>query len=411
MAKRITKFSQITEQLPYPSQCRGLLQSMHSTVVSEVLSNTSVTRSYCKRAVHIINMISYYCICQPGELVWDSNKPLAIGNDDIEEDSLELQLRDMYLSFRFIKWEQDGIKLVAESVTSSTTSDVSNDSVNMNADKPVSIKPKQTLTIKPNSSVFTIKPTTKEDLSIQPPGIPQVDFTKVRCSVMFGDRTYAIYESFPVIPSNQNQISITTDISKMSANDFHNLYPNCRILTRHQPLYDKSLANGLEFHPVLGAIIPVEGFTTDQIIDNMVRYPHLYKLSKLDGDEIIGFYSTIEINGELHKTLKVWETLPESKVIPPIKDYMQEYVVRRYLLERDIKGVKHKYPMFGTLEPFLTLFTTPDEYIDLGYTDIDGMARQCVLSRVSYKRSRNPILRIMRKMEGTTGVSVYNTLW
>ena len=86
MAKRITKFSQITEQLPYPSGYRGLLQSIHSTIVSEVLGNSSVTRSYCKNAVHIVNMVSYYCICSQEELGWRQEAPLTVSNEDIDED-------------------------------------------------------------------------------------------------------------------------------------------------------------------------------------------------------------------------------------------------------------------------------------------------------------------------------------
>ena len=72
---------------------------------------------------------------------------------------------------------------------------------------------------------------------------------------------------------------------------------------------------------------------------------------------------------------------------------MKEYVVRRYLLERDISNVQHRYPLWGSLDPFLTLFMPPDEYIKYGYTDIIDLARKCVESRVSYRKSRNPIVR------------------
>ena len=52
--------------------------------------------------------------------------------------------------------------------------------------------------------------------------------------------------------------------------------------------------------------------------------------------------------------------------------------------------------MYGTLDPFLTLFTCPEEYEHMGYTDVYQIARNCVESRVSYKQSRDPVLRAIR---------------
>jgi hypothetical protein len=49
--------------------------------------------------------------------------------------------------------------------------------------------------------------------------------------------------------------------------------------------------------------------------------------------------------------------------------------------------------MYGTLKPFLTLFMPPEMYIQYGFNDVVDISRQCVLSRVSYKQSRNPILK------------------
>lgn len=391
--KRITKFSQITEQLPYPAGYRGLLQKYHSIVISAVLEQEEITRSFGKNAIRIINVLSYRCI--NGEsLQWDANKPLNIVDSDMSDDDLQLALDDMYVAPRNIQWKLDNIHVVAETEISSA------DTL-----KPIPV-PKITTTTKTKPVITVVNPTPKEDLSIQPPVVPQFNFNSVKCAAMIGDRIYTIYESLPIIPKTQNQISVTTDITKMSREDFRNLYPNCRVSTRNKLLYDPHYSGGLKIHPVLGVIIPVEGFTEAQIIDNIVKYPHLYKLSKMIDGEIAGFYSTIEINGELKKTLEVWNSLPESSSIPYIKEYVREYVIRRYLLERDIKGIKHKYPLFGTLDSFLTLFTTPDEYLELGYTDIEGMARQCVKSRVSYKKSRNPILRLADTYKDTPGCNI-----
>lgn len=420
MSKRISKFSQITEQLPYPAGYRGILQSIHSTIVSDILQNSSVKRSDARHAVHVINLLSYRCIKQE-DLQWDSKNPLIVGNDNIDDDDIALEIGDLYLSYRGIKWELDGIEIIpdydsSDSSESTTTvkssTDVEHKKETERSIQPT-IEPKKIPKIKPNSYPkpdMVLLPTPQEDLSIQPPVIPSFDINSVRCAMVIGDRTWAIYDSLPLIPKKQNQISITTDINKMTKSDLRNLYPNCRVRVRPQIFYDTSYMEGLTYHPVLGRIIPIDGFTEAQVIDNIIKYPHLFNLSKLDGDEVIGFYSTIEIDGELHRILDYYKYLPEFKYIPMVKEYIREYVVRRYLLERDILGIEHKYPMFGTLEPFLTLFTTPDEYISLGYTDIEGMAKQCVQSRISYKRSRNPILKLIHEFEGAEGVSIYNTL-
>jgi hypothetical protein len=121
----------------------------------------------------------------------------------------------------------------------------------------------------------------------------------------------------------------------------------------------------------------------------------LYKLTKIVDGTLQNFVSTIELDGKLHKVSEIWSSLPESSIIPYVVDFVKEYVIRRYLLERDILGMKHNYPMFGTLEPFLTLFTTPEDYQTFKYFDPIELARACVKSRVSYKRSRNPILRMV----------------
>ena len=48
--------------------------------------------------------------------------------------------------------------------------------------------------------------------------------------------------------------------------------------------------------------------------------------------------------------------------------------------------------MFGILDPYLTLFTTAADYQQWGLDPLD-VAKRCVSSRVSYRRSRNPTLR------------------
>jgi hypothetical protein len=150
---------------------------------------------------------------------------------------------------------------------------------------------------------------------------------------------------------------------------------------------------GLENHPILGLILPISGFTRKQVVDNIVKYPHIYKLTRYVDNELVSFYTSIEVNKELHKISQYWNTLPEAEKLPYTRDFVKEYVVRRYLLERDIRGIEHEFPLFGELHPFLTLFTTPEIYAELGYKDPLSLAVNCVNSRVAFKRSRNPVLR------------------
>jgi hypothetical protein len=150
---------------------------------------------------------------------------------------------------------------------------------------------------------------------------------------------------------------------------------------------------GLKLHPKLGLLLPIKNYTEDQLIDNLVKYPHLFKLLRQIGSDICSFYVHIEIDGKLSGILDVWDDLPDTKLIPKQSEFVKEYVVRRYLLERDIDHVDHKYPLFGKLEPFLTLCMTSAEYAELGYKDAITLAKQCVVSRVNYKISRNPIVR------------------
>ena len=133
------------------------------------------------------------------------------------------------------------------------------------------------------------------------------------------------------------------------------------------------------------------------MIDNIIKYPHfegLVRQGRLKGTtRYVDFWKYIEINGELYKTKDIWEELDDTKRLPKVKAVMEDYVVRRYLLERDLKGIDHKYKLFGELDPYLTLFMPSENYIQLGYTDVIDIAKQCVKSRVSYKLSRNPVIR------------------
>ena len=365
-------FSQIPEKLQYPAKIKAQLMSYHSDIISYVSKNFKKTTRNCQKILGLMNTITYHMIEEdvlPSG--WKSQYPFE--NIQILDDNvLESKLKDLYLYIKDIKWD------IPE--TYADESESSKDTIEI-----------QTYN-KPYSDLHSSsEPTNKEDLYIRPPLVPQFDYSKVWLHKKCYNDDLTIYTSLPEIPTKQNEISITTDVDKMLDSDLMKLYPNRFIPTRSGCMYSK--LDGVKFLPNLGLILPIQGYSEEDLIDNVVKYPHLFRLLKYTDDKITSFYSTIEIDGHLYDTLDVWDDLPESTVIPRDSDFIKEYVVRRYLLERDISHIDHKYKMYGTLDPFLTLFTTPEEYSVLGYSDAIELARQCVRSRISYKYSRNPIIR------------------
>ena len=177
----------------------------------------------------------------------------------------------------------------------------------------------------------------------------------------------------------------------MTDSELLNLFPTEFIRTRAECMYEEH--PGIKCDSQLGLILPIKGYTEKQLRDNIIKYPHIFKLMKCVEGSFESFYSTIEIDGQLHKISEVWKNLPESKSIPYTKEFVKEYVVRRYLLERDIKHIDHKYKIFGSLDPFLTLFAPADFYVFAGYKKPVELAKSCVIARVNYKQSRNPVLR------------------
>ena len=382
----MVKFTQLPDKLVYPARIRARLSTLHSDVITYVVSNFKNTAKYKRQVVDTLNTISVYIKnndALPSD--WSVSNPLT-NLELLDSGFCEDTLGNLCIKVKDIIWDvqesETGGQISTDTVVTAKTS--SEDTVT--SSKVVNVKPKRDVGI-------VVSPTPKENLYIKPPTIPQFDASKPWLQSQLNQNIYTIYESLPIIPVNQSQISVTTDVSKMTIMDMMKLYPNHFIRTRAATMYENH--NGLTLDDDIGIILPIVGFSPTQVKDNIIKYPHIYKLTRYMNNRFTSFYSNIEIDGELHDTLSIWDSLPDSKKMPRNSEFIKEYVVRRYLLERDILGVEHKYPLFGTLEPFLTLFTTSDDYIRLGYTDVTDIAKQCVISRVSYKRSRNPILRMV----------------
>lgn len=358
-------FSQLPDLLPYPRMLKAKISTVHSNLIESVSKDFDGSQRQKNDIMKCLNSISYMFVSGdtfPDD--WSSDDPMK-NCPIVDEDTCKTAIGDLYVSTYDVDWDID----IRNSDNIRSNSDAYSDT---------EIKP------------VVQNMTPKSDLYIQPPSVPRFDYHKKYAVKVIGEDVYAIYHSIPEIPTKQNEISVTTDVSKMTTSDLMKLYPNRVIRTRPATMYQP--VENIFLHKVLGNVLPIGDFSKDELIDNVVKYPHIFKLQKEVDGVAVNFYSTVEIDGQLHSISDVWNELPESKLIPYSVDYIKEYVVRRYLLERDLRGVDHRYKMYGELDPFLTLFAPSEFYADLGY-DVEDLAKKCVESRVAYKRSRNPVLR------------------
>lgn len=386
------KLTDITERYAIPKRSKATVSQAHSALITYAISHFQNTRKFKQRVVDALNIITY-CVFEKEapSFDWKVDDPLStISKYDM--DLVEDSLGDYMLAIDSIDWNVDpvidtmpsailekGNKSEVATVLASTATPAYTKSVSTHSNSAA----------KSTKHLESLTP--KEDLYIQSPKYPQFDHSKIWLSASSGDTQLCIYTTLPEIPVKQNQISVTTDLSAMTDSELMNLFPNHIIHTRGPMLYEH--IEGLKYDKDLGNIFPIEGFTECEVVDNIIKYPHLYKLKRNLGDNVFkSFYEDIEIDGKLISIAQIWDSLPEAEVIPKHSDFIKEYVVRRYLLERD-SGINHKYPLFGKLDPYLTLFMPPEDYITRGYRDTLSIVKQCVSSRIAYKQSRNPILR------------------
>lgn len=381
-------FSNIDERLKLPPNQRAKISSIHSDIIAYANDNHIVTRRLQRMLIDVINVVTYRAI--NGEQMpdtWVSNNPL-VDYEPIDDDDVAdfLKPRKCYVDFTDVEWDiADGpikaLNILASRPANQPEKKIS-DVANSSHVKNLNYTQIDTKT--------DIKLTDKSDLYIQPPVIPTLDFSCPWASATIDGKLWQIHPSLPRIPVKQSDISATTDVSAMTDSDIMKLYPNHFIRTRSNKLYE--LVEGRSFHPQFGLIMPILDFSEQDLLRNIIEYPHIFQLKKVVDGSIVSFYDSVEIDRQLVPIHEAWNTLPELSEIPFQLDYVKEYVVRRYILERDILHIEHRYPMFGTLDPFLTLFMPADQYQSLGYNTLD-IAKACVKSRVSYKQSRNPILR------------------
>lgn len=388
------KVSQIVDKLKYPPMIKGILSQLHATLLTEEFKHYTGTHQ-CKEEIRRkLNTLSYIVLSQdafPND--WTPDDP-GEHLPYIDEETFEKTLGSLYIYIDDLKWdipiteepEIDVIKNENSNNQHTTESHSSKITTNTIINDTPSYTP-------PSVADYgkKAKLTDKCDLYLQPPKVPKLDITKIYAQKYLEGSLYTIYTSLPIIPTKQNEISCTTEINKMTDRDLLNLYPTHIIQTRPACMYNE--IEGIELHPILGLLLPIHGYSREEIIDNIIKYPHIHRIMREIDGNIVPLYSNIEIDGKLQPITAIWKSLLESDSIPYRAEFVKEYVVRRYLLERDMNKIEHNYPIYGDFDPYLTLFMPYQEYKQfVKLSDIE-LARACVNARVSYKRSRNPVLR------------------
>lgn len=377
------KFTSISERYQVDKACKGKVSELHAALITYVVGHFKNTKKYKQQVVDALNIMTYAVYA--GDMLpanWKISSPLD-NIPEFDSDLIEDTLGDVLLTVDSIDWDVSPTNNTSEVTTSSNPKPIvantsSSQQVRRSAPKPA-------------VSSTSVRQTPKQDLYIQSPVVPRFDYSKPWIRGHEGADDLVIYTTLPEIPTKQNEISCTTDVTKMTHLELMNLYPTTLVHTRAPLMYEH--IEGLDYEDDIGVLLPIEGYTRDQLVDNIIQYPHFYKLSRMIGDNMYSFYTHIELDGQLCGILDVWDSLSDTRKIPRQKEFIKEYVVRKYLLDLTIKKVEYKYPLYGSLDPFLTLFMPADNYVQRGYSDIEQIAKQCVVSRVKYKQSRNPVIR------------------
>ena len=235
-------------------------------------------------------------------------------------------------------------------------------------------------------------------VSLDFPMYPNFDPTDVRIEFSYHGVNYKLYGESRK-PRTQSEITMFSDPHVFSDGEILNLFPNIRLYTRSPYMYKKY--SNVPYDDDLGVIFKISGYTKAQVKRNIIEFPYLENLDrivKIKGKETtIPFWRNIEIDGEICSTIDVWDKLPDTKKLPKTESFMNEYVTRKYILDVQ-HGVKKSYPMRGTLESFLVLYNKPEYYEKLKYDPI-MIGKKCIVSRKSYKESRNPVMRMYREYE------------
>lgn len=250
----------------------------------------------------------------------------------------------------------------------------------------------------------------RSDISLLTSTMPAIDCTQIYLkSLDLAGRPIDVYPTLPTIPTNQCEVSATTNIDTMIDMDFLKMFPDEVIRARHPMMYgtftDVVNIHGdpmeIEVDEVLGYIPVINGYTREQIIDNIIKYPQFTYWYRQEGRDRTPFTKYVEIDGELVPRMK-WlreSKDPDLNNVPGNEYFIKDYMYRKYILDEEYGGIKHKYPPFGTYGPFMSLFMPKELYQKFGYKDVASIGRQCVQNRIDFFRSRNPLFLMKKKMD------------
>lgn len=250
----------------------------------------------------------------------------------------------------------------------------------------------------------------RSDISLLTSTMPAIDCTQIYLkSLDLAGRPINVYPTLPTIPTNQCEVSATTNIDTMIDMDFLKMFPNEVIRARHPMMYgtftDVVNVHGdtmeIEVDEVLGYIPVINGYTREQIIDNIIKYPQFTYWYRQEGRDRTPFTKYVEIDGELVPRMK-WlreSKDPDLNNVPGNEYFIKDYMYRKYVLDEEHGGIKHRYPPFGTYGPFMSLFMPKELYHKFGYKDAASIGRQCVQNRIDFFRSRNPLFLMKKKMD------------
>lgn len=385
------RFTELVDRYKYPLHRKSELLQYFSKLFEYGCNNFTGTKDFKRNLLNAFNVTTYWTLKFLNKDILEDAIDMSNYVGVIDDDTLKSVLGPYYIDVSDIEWDID---IVDSNYTEnygdlqevkSSLDSVDNSVEIVNNSKDVIITTEE----------IVLNPTPLEDLSIKGPRVPFFDVNSIYREGTVNGNHYVIYRSLPLIPTRQCEVTLTTEVDLMSKSDLMNLYPNVKLQVRNE-LFNQHI-DGLDYDEFIGAFIQIEGFSREQLIDNIIKYPvieFLEREGRSKGEpKWVDFWKFIEIDGKLHKTLDVWESLKDTKGLPKTKSIICEYVIRRYLLERDVKGIDHKYKPWGTLDKFLVLYMPSDMYIQHGYKNVVEIARQCVESRVSRIMSRNPIIR------------------
>ena len=376
------KFTEIISTLKYPKKLKAKISTDHARIIEYATEHFKSSKLFKTSVINAMNSITYANLCGDSYNIEADNpiEALQIYDNETLYDGIEAQEQGLYIVYRDIEWD----------IKSATTSSDKSEKTKVRKTK-VSEKPEEVIE------------TPKEYLYLKAPQYPRFDAIKYWFNTYIGTEQFFMHPSLPIIPEKQADISCTTEVDKMTDSELLRLFPNHIIRTRAPIMYEP--LDDIPMDKDLGLLIPIEGYTSEQIRENIIKYPHLFQLTRFYNNEELNFYKHIEIEGKLCSILEVWDTLPISKILPKTVEFIKEYVVRKYLLDRD-NGFEHKFPLRGTLEPYLTLFAPAEFYENQNPVEL---AKTCVKSRVRYLQSRNPYLeRYQAVKQGR--ISAYETI-